>query len=74
MITVPLMRVKVPPIQRRCDWCERNSKLYDGPTAEILKKQKSKCSYCGLKFQTKLMKKFISIILMEIIITGNEIT
>jgi retron-type reverse transcriptase len=33
-------------------WCERNSKLYDGTTAEILKKQKSKCGHCGLKFQT----------------------
>jgi retron-type reverse transcriptase len=33
-------------------WCERNSKLDDGPTAEILKKQKNKCGYCGLKFQT----------------------
>jgi group II intron reverse transcriptase/maturase len=31
-------------------WCERNSKLYDGPTAKTLKKQKGKCSHCGLKF------------------------
>ena len=31
-------------------WCERNSKLYDGLTAKTLKKQKGKCSHCGLKF------------------------
>jgi 5-methylcytosine-specific restriction endonuclease McrA len=33
-------------------WSERNSKLYDGTTAELLRKQKSKCGYCGLKFQS----------------------
>ena len=33
-------------------WSDRNSKLYDGFTAKILKKQKNKCDYCGLKFQT----------------------
>ena len=31
-------------------WSERNSKLYDGMTAEILKKQGHKCGYCGYKF------------------------
>jgi group II intron reverse transcriptase/maturase len=33
-------------------WSERNSKLYDGLTAKLLKKQGHKCSYCGYKFQT----------------------
>lgn len=31
-------------------WSERNSKLYDGKTAQLLKKQKYQCSYCGCKF------------------------
>jgi group II intron reverse transcriptase/maturase len=31
-------------------WSERNSKLYDGTTAKILKKQHHSCGYCGLKF------------------------
>ena len=31
-------------------WSERNSKLYDGITAEILRKQGHKCGYCGHKF------------------------
>jgi 5-methylcytosine-specific restriction endonuclease McrA len=34
-------------------WSERNSKLYDGPTAELLRKQKNKCSHCGWKFQNQ---------------------
>jgi RNA-directed DNA polymerase len=31
-------------------WSERNSKLYDGITSEVLKRQKHTCSECGLKF------------------------
>jgi hypothetical protein len=31
-------------------WSERNSKLYDGPTAKALKKQDHKCGHCNLKF------------------------
>jgi RNA-directed DNA polymerase len=30
-------------------WSERNSKLYDGTTAEVLKRQKHTCSECGHK-------------------------
>ncbi len=28
----------------------RNSKLYSGPTAEAIKRQKGKCSHCNRKF------------------------
>ena len=28
----------------------RNSKLYSGPTAEAIKRQKGKCSHCNLPF------------------------
>jgi retron-type reverse transcriptase len=38
-------------------WSERNSKLYDGTTAELLRKQRHKCGHCGLKFQTKTDEK-----------------
>ena len=31
-------------------WSKRNSKLYDGVTAKLLKKQNHSCGYCGLKF------------------------
>lgn len=31
-------------------WSERNSKLYDGTTAKILKRQHHSCGHCGLKF------------------------
>ncbi len=31
-------------------WSERNSKLYDGRTSEILKRQNHTCGQCGLKF------------------------
>lgn len=34
-------------------WSERNSKLYDGTTAELLKKQGHKCGHCGNKFLTE---------------------
>jgi RNA-directed DNA polymerase len=30
-------------------WSERNSKLYDGTTAKVLKKQNHSCASCGLK-------------------------
>lgn len=31
-------------------WSERNSKLYDGETSKLLKKQNHTCGYCRLKF------------------------
>lgn len=31
-------------------WSKRNSKLYDGPTAKMLHKQRHTCGHCGLKF------------------------
>jgi 5-methylcytosine-specific restriction endonuclease McrA len=31
-------------------WSQRNSKLYDGKTAELLRKQNHTCGYCGAKF------------------------
>jgi 5-methylcytosine-specific restriction endonuclease McrA len=31
-------------------WSERNSKLYDGLTSKLLKKQDHSCGHCGLKF------------------------
>lgn len=31
-------------------WSKRNSKLYDGPTAKLLKKQDHTCAVCGLTF------------------------
>lgn len=31
-------------------WSERNSKLYDGTTSSLLKKQHHSCAKCGLKF------------------------
>ena len=31
-------------------WSERNSKLYDGTTDEMLRKQGHKCGHCGHKF------------------------
>lgn len=31
-------------------WSERQSKLYDGATSRILKKQNHTCGHCGLKF------------------------
>jgi RNA-directed DNA polymerase len=31
-------------------WSERNSKLYDGITSKVLKKQNHSCAICGLKF------------------------
>ena len=31
-------------------WSKRNSKLYDGPTAQTLKKQLHLCGYCGRGF------------------------
>jgi RNA-directed DNA polymerase len=31
-------------------WSERNSKLYDGFTSKLLKKQDHRCGHCGLKF------------------------
>ena len=31
-------------------WSERNSKLYDGHTSKVLKRQNHKCASCGLKF------------------------
>ena len=30
-------------------WSERNSKLYDGETSKVLKRQNHTCGYCGLK-------------------------
>ncbi|GJD21632.1 reverse transcriptase homolog [Rivularia sp. IAM M-261] len=33
-------------------WSERNSKLYDGKTSKLLKKQDHKCGHCGLKFSS----------------------
>ncbi len=35
------------------DWSERNSKLYDGKTSKLLKKQDHKCGYCGLKLTSE---------------------
>ncbi len=32
-------------------WSQRNSKLYDGRTAKLLKKQDFKCGHCNLKLQ-----------------------
>ena len=34
-------------------WSERNSKLYDGFTSKLLKKQDHKCGHCGLKFTSE---------------------
>ena len=34
-------------------WSERNSKLYDGATAETLKKQHHSCGRCGLKLTSE---------------------
>lgn len=34
-------------------WSERNSKLYDGKTSELLKKQNHTCGSCGLKFTSE---------------------
>jgi RNA-directed DNA polymerase len=31
-------------------WSERNSKLYDGETSKVLKRQNHTCNSCGLKF------------------------
>ncbi|HAZ46158.1 MAG TPA: RNA-dependent DNA polymerase [Cyanobacteria bacterium UBA11369] len=31
-------------------WSERNSKLYDGLTSKLLKKQDHSCGHCGMKF------------------------
>ena len=31
-------------------WSERKSKLYDGETSKVLKKQNHRCASCGLKF------------------------
>jgi RNA-directed DNA polymerase len=31
-------------------WSERNSKLYDGFSSKLLKKQDHRCGHCGLKF------------------------
>jgi RNA-directed DNA polymerase len=31
-------------------WSERNSKLYDGTTSRLLKKQRHSCASCGLRF------------------------
>jgi RNA-directed DNA polymerase len=31
-------------------WSERNSKLYDGTTSKVLKRQNHTCGQCGLKF------------------------
>ncbi len=31
-------------------WVNRNSKLYSGPTAEALKRQKNICPHCNRKF------------------------
>ncbi len=31
-------------------WVSRNSKLYSGPTAEAIKRQKGKCQHCNRKF------------------------
>jgi RNA-directed DNA polymerase len=31
-------------------WSERNSKLYDGHTSKVLKRQSHSCTSCGLKF------------------------
>ena len=33
-------------------WSARNSKLYDGATSEVLKRQNHKCGQCGLKTMT----------------------
>lgn len=30
-------------------WSQRNSKLYDGTTARVLKRQNHTCGYCGMK-------------------------
>jgi 5-methylcytosine-specific restriction endonuclease McrA len=34
-------------------WSERNSKLYDGATAEMLRKQHHSCGRCGLKLTSE---------------------
>ena len=34
----------------RSYWVGRNSKLYEGPTAEAIKRQKGKCTHCNLLF------------------------
>jgi RNA-directed DNA polymerase len=31
-------------------WSERNSRLYDGPTSKVLKRQNHACKACGIKF------------------------
>jgi len=31
-------------------WVGRNSKLYNGPTAEVIRRQRGKCSHCKLPF------------------------
>ena len=32
------------------DWSQRNSKLYDGITSKVLKRQNHSCADCGMKF------------------------
>ncbi|BAZ16484.1 reverse transcriptase homolog [Calothrix sp. NIES-4071] len=34
-------------------WSERNSKLYDGETSKVLKRQNHTCGHCGLKFTSE---------------------
>jgi len=34
-------------------WSERNSKLYDGPTSKVLKRQNHSCARCGLKMTSE---------------------
>ncbi|BBD70256.1 reverse transcriptase homolog [Nostoc commune NIES-4072] len=34
-------------------WSKRNSKLYDGITSKLLKKQSHTCDYCGMKFTSE---------------------
>ncbi len=34
-------------------WSKRNSKLYDGHTSKVLKKQNHSCAECGLKFTSE---------------------
>ena len=34
-------------------WSERNSKLYDGATSKVLKRQNHTCGHCGIKFTSE---------------------
>lgn len=47
---VPVRENKSPYDGDIIYWSQRNSKLYDGIKAKLIKKQRHTCDYCGLKF------------------------